>query len=68
LGSNNPFVDSDPEFAGKMSNVLEELSRMREGLRPFKLILTDPLAHSFLANPWHPEADKRATIEFRKRT
>ncbi len=68
MGSNNPFVDSDREFAGKMSSVLEEVKRMQEGLRPFKLILIDPLAHSFLANPWHPEADKRATIEFRKRT
>jgi len=41
---------------------------MREGLKPFTIILTDPLAHSFISNPWLPEVDQRATIEFRPRT
>lgn len=41
---------------------------MREGQKPFTLILTDPLAHSFISNPYHPDADPRAIIEFRPRT
>lgn len=45
-----------------MSAILEEIRRMREGERPFTMILTDPLAHSFLSNPWLPEKDPRATI------
>lgn len=68
LNSNNPFVDSDPEFAGKISNILDELNRMREGQKPFTMILTDPLSHSFISNPWNPDKDTRATIEFRPRT
>lgn len=68
LNENNPFVDSDPEFAGKIDNILDEINRMREGKKPFTMILTDPLAHSFISNPWHPEQDKRATFEFRPRT
>jgi len=41
---------------------------MREGQRPFTLILTDPISHSFISNPWQPEKDPRCTIEFRPRT
>jgi len=41
---------------------------MREGQKPFTLILTDPISHSFISNPNHPEKDPRCTIEFRPRT
>ncbi len=41
---------------------------MREGKRKFTLILTDPLSHSFIANPFHPSEDPRLKVEFRPRT
>ena len=41
---------------------------MREGKRKFTLILVDPLAHSFLSNPYHPDQDQHLKIEFRPRT
>lgn len=41
---------------------------MREGTKPFTMILTDPLSQSFISNPYHPEQDKHCTIEFRPRT
>jgi len=41
---------------------------MREGKRKFTLILVDPLSHSFLSNPYHPDPDPRLKIEFRPRT
>lgn len=40
---------------------------MREGQRKFTMVLTDPLAHSFLANPYAPDPDPHLTIQFRPR-
>lgn len=41
---------------------------MKDGGRNFTLILTDPLAFSFLQNPHLPNDDPNTTREFRKRT
>lgn len=51
-----------------MSVLLKDLESMREGNRPFTLILKDPLAHSFLQNPFHPDEDKTCKKIFEKRT
>ena len=58
LNENNPFTDSDSEFHARISVLLKDLLDMREGRRPFILIMKDPLSHSFLQNPYHPEEDK----------
>ena len=68
LGGNNPFCDSDEEFHARMTVLLNDLTDMREGRRPFKLILKDPLAHSFIQNPYHPDEDQRVKRIFEKRT
>ena len=51
-----------------MTVLLNDLTDMREGRRPFKLILKDPLAHSFIQNPYHPDEDQRVKRIFEKRT
>jgi zinc finger protein len=65
---NNPFVDSDSEFAARIAVLLKDLSDMREGRRPFTMVLIDPLSHSFISNPFLPNEDTRLKIEFRPRT
>jgi len=64
----NPFVDSDSEFAGRIAALLQDLNDMRQGKRPFTMILVDPISHSFISNPFQPQEDPRCTIEFRPRT
>lgn len=64
----NPFVDSDTEFSGRISALLQDLDDMQNGKRPFTMILVDPLSHSFFSNPFHPNEDTRLKIEFRPRT
>ena len=61
LDERNPFADSDSEFNARMKSLLEDLAQLRQGGRKFTMILRDPLAHSFLQNPCHPNADPRAT-------
>jgi zinc finger protein len=61
-------VDSDQEFAARISVLLQDLSEMSSGKRPFTMILTDPLSHSFISNPFLPNEDTRLKIEFRPRT
>ena len=46
-----------------MKRLLGELTECRNGEREFTLILVDPLAHSFLQNPYHPKPDTRVLIE-----
>lgn len=41
---------------------------MRDGIKPFTMILIDPLSHSFISNPYLPDIDKNCKIEFRPRT
>jgi C4-type Zn-finger protein len=43
-----------------MKELLLQIGEMRSGDKKFTLILTDPLAQSFLQNPYLPEEDKNA--------
>ena len=65
---NNPFVDSDKEFAGRIAALIQDLQDMRDGKRKFTIILVDPLSHSFISNPFQPNPDPRLKIESRPRT
>jgi C4-type Zn-finger protein len=38
------------------------LNNMREGKRKFTMILNDPLAHTFISNPYLPNEDKGLKI------
>ena len=68
LYETNPFSDSDDEFHGRMKALLEDLDIMMEGGRKFTLILRDPIGHSFLQNPYHPENDQRVIRQTGPRT
>jgi zinc finger protein len=47
---------------------LKKLTMAREGKLPFTLILDDPLAASYLQNPYAPEENPQMTIETYERT
>ena len=68
LGGHNPFADSDQEFGARMKQLLESLMDMRNGKRKFTLRLVDPLARSFLQNPYAPADDRNVHKFFRDRT
>lgn len=72
LSDHNPFGDhegdSDNEYVTRMRNFLNTILEMRGGSRPFTLILVDPLARSFLQNPYLPADDHNARRELRDRT
>lgn len=55
-------MDSDSEFVARISVLLKDLDDMRNGLRPFTIVLIDPLSHSFISNPFHPNEDTRLKI------
>lgn len=46
-----------------MKRLLDELTECRMGEREFTIILTDPLAHSFMQNPYHPNPDTKILVE-----
>lgn len=51
-----------------MKKLLKDMDDMRNGDKPFTLQLVDPLARSFLQNPYHPHTDKNARRDRRERT
>lgn len=50
-----------------MDKLFSDIKDMQEGRLRFTLILTDPLARSFIQNIYHPMADQRVKRSFRKR-
>ena len=68
LADHNPFVDSDQEFGTRMKKLFDEMEAMRNGEAKFTLQLIDPLARSFLQNPYHPHDDPNARRDLRDRT
>jgi zinc finger protein len=51
-----------------MRALLCSLMEMRDGKRKFTLRLVDPLARSFLQNPYAPDEDRKVTKLVRERT
>lgn len=51
-----------------MAEFLASLMEMRTGKRKFTLRLIDPIAQSFLQNPWAPGEDRNAKKFLRERT
>ena len=68
LSDHNPFVDSDQEFGERMKALLTNLMAMRNGERKFTLRLVDPLARSFMQNPYAPGEDRNVNKFLRDRT
>ena len=51
-----------------MKLLFDNFEAMREGTFNFTLQLVDPLARSFLQNPYHPHPDPNARRDLRERT
>lgn len=51
-----------------MKVLMNNMEAMREGTFKFTLQMIDPLARSFLQNPFHPHDDPSARRELRERT
>lgn len=51
-----------------MKSMLKQLKEMQNGEKPFTLRLVDPLARSFLQNPYTPAEDRNAIKFLRERT
>ena len=57
IGEMNSFTDSDSYFWWKIKQLTNNIEQMMEGDKPFTMILTDPLSHSFLQNPEQSNID-----------
>lgn len=58
----------EPEENKKWEAFLANLVAAREGKKPFTLILDDPLAGSYLQNPYAPDPNPNMTVEEYERT
>ena len=63
----NSFTDSDSDFWKKIEELKQKIMSMMEGKMEFRMILTDPLSHSFLQNPFGAEEDPQVTTLVRPR-
>ncbi|ORY85615.1 ZPR1 zinc-finger domain-domain-containing protein [Protomyces lactucae-debilis] len=63
-GSDSRTSDERTRWEG----FLKKLTMAREGKLPFTLILDDPLAASYLQNPYAPEPNPQMTVETYERT
>eukprot|EP01007_Sphenomonas_quadrangularis_P003484 NODE_6_length_3702_cov_222.500684_g4_i0.p1 GENE.NODE_6_length_3702_cov_222.500684_g4_i0~~NODE_6_length_3702_cov_222.500684_g4_i0.p1 ORF type:complete len:529 (+),score=84.15 NODE_6_length_3702_cov_222.500684_g4_i0:94-1680(+) len=63
IGDSSPGDDKE-----RWSTFLQGLDEMRQGLRPFTLLIDDPLSASYIQNPFAPEEDPCLKIELYDRT
>jgi len=68
LERNNPFGQGDSANDKKFLAFLDQLKELKEGKKPFTLIIDDPADNCFIYNPFAPEVDPKLTIEKYERT
>ena len=68
LEENNPFGKGDSANDKKFIEFIDKLKVLKDGNKPFTLILDDPADNCFIYNPKAPEADPQLTIESYERT
>lgn len=70
LKTNNPFFgdSGDNMFKTRMYEFFAKLKNLRKMKSPFTLILTDPMANSFIQNPYYPGKDPRCEAVDYERT
>ena len=68
LEKNNPFGHGDSAMDKKYTDFLGRLTELKEGKKPFTLILDDPADNCFVYNPHAPAADPQIEIEVYERT
>ena len=57
LDDTNPFGKGDSKTNQDFQVFLAKLTELKEGNKPFTMILDDPLANCFIYNPYAPEDD-----------
>lgn len=68
LADTNPFGSGDSDTNAKFIEFLDKLKVLKEGAKPFTVILDDPLSNCFIYNPNAPEDDPQITVEIYERT
>ena len=68
LQENNPFGMGDSKTNNSYLEFIEKLRQLKEGNKPFTLILDDPASNCFIYNPFAPENDPKLEITVYERT
>lgn len=68
LDENNPFGQGDSATNQQFLVFLAKLNELKEGNKPFTIILDDPLSNCFIYNPNAPEEDPQIKVEVYDRT
>lgn len=68
LAANNPFGQGDSAGDRKFTDFMASVQALKDGNKPFTLILDDAAGNCFVYNPTAPEKDPKITIEEYERT
>lgn len=64
----NPGDSAKAASVARFAEIMESLSQMASGERPFTLKLHDPLGGSFIQSPYAPQPDPRLVVTYFDRT
>ena len=62
LDANNPFGQGDSATNKQFEIFLMKLTELKEGNKPFTIILDDPISNCFIYNPYAPKDDPQISI------
>lgn len=68
LEENNPFGVGDSKTNDQFLLFLDKLRELKDGKKPFTLVLDDALSNNFIYNPYAPEPDPKIEITVYERT
>ena len=68
LEANNPFGQGDSAQDQKFADFVGRLNELKDGKKPFTLVLDDPAGNCFVYNPTAPEKDPKIDVVNYKRT
>lgn len=62
-----PFASGDSATVAekqRFKDVIAQLEKLKQGKEPFTIIVDDPLANSYVQNPYFPESDPNMVEEY----
>lgn len=68
LTETNPFGKGDSATSQQMEVFLAKLMNLKEGNKPFTIIMDDPISNCFIYNPCAPADDPQIEIKVYERT
>lgn len=68
LDEQNPFAHGDSATNQEFQAFLAKLTELKEGNKPFTIIMDDPLSNCFIYNPYAPKDDPQIVVEVYERT